>query len=100
VSEVCFRLTPRRVRTVAGSAPVAINGTRSPANVQASAQAPFTELPVPQHPEVTLTASAHVVAAECADADNVNPNPGLPEPSLEEKQRVIFSCLLSFLTSP
>ena len=63
MSEVVFPFLHRYVQT-AGSAPVAINGTRSPANVQAAPQASFPELPVPQRPQVTLAAPAHVVAAE------------------------------------
>ena len=62
VSEVVFPFL-HRVQT-AGSAPVAINGTTSPANVQGAPQASFPELPVPQRPQVTLAAPAHVVAAE------------------------------------
>ena len=38
-----------------------------------------------------------VVAAENAKAGNVNQNPGLPEPPLEEIQRVFVSCLPCFL---
>ena len=51
-------------------------------------QAPFPELlvHVPQRPQVTLAAPAHVIAAESADADNASSKPGLPEPSHEEKQ--------------